>query len=213
MLKLKTLGMTLLSAVAVLAAPATASAAPASTAAACGHTVVSQPGGPQTTINLSYTVCAGEAVTLTPTARAVGRDSTFTWLDCKSLPAGSIPTGNWQVRNFPPIDSNGYTLANCLDRSSLAFFDLVADDSLPCDRTVVLQSGGPGTTILVEYRPCANSVTVAPIAHAVGRDSTYVWTTSCHEVAVGRAGAWQIERGDFPPVDSSGYSLTNCRGV
>jgi hypothetical protein len=221
MLKTKTVGMTVLAAAALLVAPVPTSAAASpvsavSFAAACGQTVVTQPGGPQTTINLSYTVCTGEKVTLAPTAYAVGRDSTFTWTNyCNSLPAGSAATGFWRIGpgQFPPVDSSGYTLTNCLDRRSLPFFDLPADASLPCDRTVVLQSGGPGTTITVRYRPCANQVTVAPIAHAVGRDSTYVWTTSCGSVAVGRTGTWVIESSDFPPVDSGQYSLTNCLNV
>ncbi|MFI6910330.1 hypothetical protein ACIBKY_54420 [Nonomuraea sp. NPDC050394] len=77
--------------------------------------------------------------------------------------------------------------------------------------TTIGQPNGNGTTITVTYRNCGSSrVRITPIAHAIAFDGTYTYVGNCTWFNPGQTMYWTVYPHQFPPVDTTGWGVTNC---
>jgi hypothetical protein len=176
----------------------------------CDKTVVTQPGGPQTPIDLDYNNCSDTDLLLTPYSHTVAHEGTYTWWStCRNVPAHTQT--RFVVDRFPAEDTNQYSLTNCLDGLAYQLRYGPTQKAYPCNQTQVQQPGGTGTVITVGYHNCSpQNVFLTVNAHAVPFNGTFTYVEFCATVESGTTWEWTVSPGHFPPVDSTGYSLTNC---
>ncbi|MCG5213548.1 hypothetical protein [Streptosporangium sp. KLBMP 9127] len=113
------------------------------------------------------------------------------------------PMGSATAATTPPSPDQVKSVTST-ERSALA---------APACWTTVSQPGGNGTTITVQYRNCASTpATVTVISYAVAFDGTYTYTGRCQTVPGGGSfyGEWVTSPSRFPPVDTTGWGVTNC---